>query len=389
MWREEIMNVYAETSRAGEIVKMESRVSRERTTWEDEITLSQLVSGILAFKLTIIAAVLLSLLASAIIYFVVPRTYEAVTEIHPARQTALAPYLNLVAAGAFPYDRARLFQEFTSYIQDYSLRKKVAEGIISRSGKSEQDYQRELDTFARKGISFSTASRGPETLSMKIRGDDPQVAIELTAGMLREANTEFAQQINNEIKAKIAADTENRAAEIERLQTEIAARRKAQEARRQDDIERLTEQAKIAHLLGIAKPIGLPEQQSPTGAGTSIYVQTAGEQPIYLNGYLAIEEQIGQLRSRQDNDPYVAELRDLERRIFQLQNDKSPERIASLLKASRLGEPASPALVQYDLAAVTATKVFPRANMFGIAAVGIGLLAGLAIAFARSHAVKQ
>lgn len=352
---------------------------------DDEIRLSDILRFVAAYKGTIAAAVLVALLVAAVAYVLVPRTYQLVVDIHPARQAELARYSMLAAADAFPYDREGLFKEFASYVQDYALLTKAATKVAETRAKTDQTDV--ADAVER--IRFTTNTRAPDVLTMTIRGESKEYVATLAQEVLSAANSAFADNIVEEVSKEADARQEEIEFKKTALENEIDARRKTQSDIENDLLARFIEQAKIARIVGIDKPFRLPSDSGDTNtnngsAALSVDVASPASEPTYLAGYVALDEAIRQLRLRQGNDAYIPNLRNLERQILQLESNKAAERIKRLLAQSGLGKPDSRPLVWYELNANKTRKVFPSALIFGGASVVLGFALGLALAFLRS-----
>ena len=72
----------------------------------------------------------------------------------------------------------------------------------------------------------------------------------------------------------------------------------------------LGEQAAIARRLGVKKDLSLLEQN----ASVLTVIEGSSENPFYLRGYDAIEEEINQLNNRGDKSLFVSGLLDLEKK---------------------------------------------------------------------------
>jgi chain length determinant protein (polysaccharide antigen chain regulator) len=106
---------------------------------------------------------------------------------------------------------------------------------------------------------------------------------------------------------------------------------------------------------------------------------------MYLQGSTALEEQISLLNKRSDDDPFITELRDLERQIYLLQNDTNSERLTQLLDESPLSDPATAPLADYSVIGASAEKVSPMMSIFAAGSLFLGLLLGSLIVLFRQN----
>lgn len=337
-------------------------------------------------KFTIILTTAVALLLAGILYFSIPRTYEASLDIEPPRQADLSNFQGLISAELFPYDRGGLFREFMSYLRNTDLLIPVAleTGVVASDPANEVQNRTRARIFARN-VDFSQPDEEEALMRMRVRAGDERALDMFVVTALDRANARFAERIRFEITQRLKSNEEIRRAEIERLKVQIAARRETEQSTRHDRIEILGKQAEIARLLELDKPVGvLPVSGVQQGESVSVQVNS-GDQPAFLQGYLSLEEQIRQLETRTNTDPYVEQLRQLEQEVFLLENDPNPQFRQRLLEASALNNPDDARLVHYDLVRATARKVFPTVSIFGPAALILGGLLGAAIVVLRAQ----
>lgn len=366
-----------------------------------EIDLRELLERLWQGRLIIVMTTAVAVALGAGAYYLAPEVYQSRAVVYPITQSDYARYTDLVArsaisdpqsaagaegpeaTAAFPYTRDNLFQEFISYLQSPNHLIHAAQ----ESGIGQQDDASAL-AFTRS-IRFTQPTEKTPWFEMRVRAGDREALGRFVAKSLDDARLETARKIRAATVDKIESGRKIRADAIHKLQVEIDARRNQQDKTRKDQIAVLTEQAKIAEKLGIQDPVTvqsviLQSEPAPNASAQNSSAQvTAGEQPLYLQGSTALEEQIALLNTRGDNDPFTAELRDLERRIYVLKNDAQEERLAQLLEQSPLGDPATAPLAEYSLVGASAEKVFPKAGIFGAAALLLGLMLGSMIALLR------
>ena len=370
----------------------------------NEIDLREVLSQLWNGKFTILATTVIAALIGAAAYYVSPNVYQAEAAIYPITQSEYAGYIDLMARSAlpasqkvdvedepalstaFPYTRDSLFQEFTTYLQSpaHLIRAAQESSVVQGDGQKQTSESSAL-SFART-VKFTPATDKKASFDMSVRGSDREALNKFVAWSLDNARLEVAKKIRAATASKIAAGKRIRADSITKLRVEIEARRNQQEKSRKDQIAVFSEQAKIAETLGIKDPITVQSLSVPNVPMAKNSAQViAGDQPIYLQGSTALEEQINLLNKRGDDDPFIAELRDLERQIYLLENDTNYERLTQLLDESPLSDPATAPLADYSVVGASAEKVSPRMSIFAAGSLFLGLLLGSLIVLFRAN----
>jgi chain length determinant protein (polysaccharide antigen chain regulator) len=368
----------------------------------NEIDLRDVLSRLWRGKLTILATTALAALIGAGAYYASPNVYQSESTIYPITQSEYAGYIDLLArsalpdlntvdsetdpvlGSAFPYTRDSLFQEFTTYLQSpgHLILAAQESGVARDEGQKDTSEAAAL-AFART-VRFTPATDKKPSFEMRVRGSDREAVNKFVAWSLENAGLEVAKTIREATMGKIAAGAKIRGDAIAKLRVEIDARRNQQEKARKDEAIMVAEQAKIAETLGIKDPVTVPSSVAPGQSFTVPSTQViSGEQPMYLQGSRALEEQINLLNTRSDNDPFITQLRDLERQIYQLENNKDSERLTQLLNESPLSDPATAPIADYSVIGASAEKVFPNISIFLGGAVLLGLLLGSMIVLLR------
>lgn len=343
-------------------------------------------------RLAIVMSMLACLAIGVAAWLLLPRTYESVAEIRPINQAQYSNFLALAGVDAFPYDARGLLSEYEGYLRDPGLLFDIARqsGIVDKQGLSDAVYQQRLREFV-TGIAFprpdEQAKEPVPTVRMNVRADDQQALYRFVEGALNRASAELSNGLRFEVAQNLSARKEEHLAQIEEIRLDIDSRRERVKAERADTIERLIVQARIARSFGLDKPYEMQAIESREQAG-GVFAQInsgAEAQPHYFRGYIAIEQQIELLRSRKDNDPFVADLRELEQKVYLLENDPRSAHVNRLLAESLLANQEGGGLVRYSVpAAAGSNKVFPRLSIFGPASLAAGLLIGCLIAFAQT-----
>ena len=142
------------------------------------------------------------------------------------------------------------------------------------------------------------------------------------------------EAIKEEMNAQARAEKQNREAEIARLeetnraltlklqqQVDLAVRKAQQD--RENKIIELEEAINIAEALNITKPVNWDDMR-PERDSTQVTNQIGNQDdkiPLYFQGTQLLQAELGRLKARQDDRPFIAGLTDLENQIIKAQND--------------------------------------------------------------------
>lgn len=380
-------------------------MENERDT---EVDLRVLIEQLWQGKLTIALVTVLCVLLGGVLYFVVPKTYESVATIFPLRQSTYAEYIDLASATAlpsavdgeagrddflktaFPYTRTDLLTEFATYLQNPAhLLQGVQESGIVSAGDTDAERNAAALSFVR-GIAFTAPTEKDPGLKMRVRASDPEALDRFVSWTVRQASVDLAEGIKSSVVRRIEAGRKQRNDAIAQLRVEIASRKAKADMARKDEVAVLAEQARIAHSLGIKEPVALQslnaQGQSSAGASAQVF---SGEQPTYFQGSAALEERIDLLKNRKDGDPFIFDLRDLERQVYVLENDTRAERLSQRLDQSPLKDPATAPMVEYSTIGASAVKVFPKVSLFGAGSLLIGLILGSGLVLLRAGSSRR
>ncbi|MFE0013694.1 Wzz/FepE/Etk N-terminal domain-containing protein [Mesorhizobium sp. NPDC059054] len=376
----------------------------ETTNPEDELRLGELLAALWNSKLLIAAVTTASVVLGGVAYLLVPRTFESTVSVFPLRQTQFARYLALSHDGsensqegsekpddrAFAYTSDTLHAEFLSYVKDADRLTAIAmeTGLVERGALTDEAYRQAVRRFVSQ-IRFEepdiqSFQAGQRFLNVRARADNPDKLAAFMQKVLADANKDMAHDLAIEVSERAAEIKERFDAKAAKLQVDIDAHRKRIENDRNDEMIRVGEQSMIAHALGIEKPLALHAiEAAGQGSTAPVQINANGNQPPYLQGYAALDERIKILQDRKSNDPFTEDLREIQQRLYAIQNDPRPARILALLKRSPLANPETASMVRFSLLSADAQKVFPRLSVFGTVSLFFGFLLGSAIALIR------
>ncbi|NCN68094.1 MAG: hypothetical protein GW821_19925, partial [Shewanella vesiculosa] len=149
------------------------------------------------------------------------------------------------------------------------------------------------------------------------------------------------------------------------LQQAIDSARKVEKDRRRDRIAQLSEALLITQKLGIKKPL----------ASGPRLISQSNSFPLYFLGSELLEVERAVLQSRENDDPFVSELRDWQQSLNKL--------TSLVIKQSEFG------VAKIDMMADYAEKIKPKKALILAAAGILGLMLGVFIALIRRAAKNR
>jgi len=194
--------------------------------------------------------------------------------------------------------------------------------------------------------------------SLSIELYDPEIAAQWVNDLIEFIDKETVAMLMDDLKISISS-------EIRNIEYTIASKRQMAKKRREDQIVRYDEAAKIASNLGIKRRVDATNIIQNTQMNVDIATATT---PLYYLGFEALSIEITVLKDRSSDDPFIAGLRDLQERLTLLRSYKFDE-----VKISS---------VQIDQAAYPPNgPISPnRRNIVSIVTV-VGLFSGIFLAF--------
>ncbi|MDG6777390.1 Wzz/FepE/Etk N-terminal domain-containing protein [Thiomicrorhabdus sp. zzn3] len=344
-------------------------------TYNDEIDLFELWNGILQEKWTVIISFLAATLLALLYAFTATPVYKATAYFLPPSVEDVQEMnaLNLVTGSDF-YQPEEVYKNFIEHLRSRDVSQAIFNqfNLISlyqpdfeKKAKNEQDAIRNIafETFS-SDISVHTPKKNSTSNEVSIDlalKRSPQETADILNELVRLAQIKTAQQYLKDIQSELNIRKQ-------RLHDRIASLRKIEKERRLDRIARLEEAANIARSLNLADPLS---------AGPQINVQGVANQglPTYYLGYKLLEAELNALRKRENDDPFISQLRGLQQNLTELQELKLDVNKFAVVTVDQYAiPPASPAKPKKAL----------------IVAVGgvLGLMLGVFIALIR-RAIKN
>ncbi len=337
----------------------------------DEVDLVEVIQNLWAQKWLIAACTLVVVAFAAAFVFLSTPVYEANSGVLPPRSSELAAYnqgrreINLAELKV-----ADVYRVFTrNLLADRLKRELFLDSYLpslsaAQAGAAEDQLWAKFNSMLT--VRAPDARNKPEYFTITLKHADPQIA----ADWVNRYLSKVAQKSEADIEANLVAEINSRVQSIER---QIEILRSGAQTRREDRIVRLLEAKLVAEAAGIDSPqMGLGE--AAFSGEFSEFV--SGNDLDYMRGFRTIRAELAALEQRKSDDPFIAELRELEDRLRLLR---------SLEVAS-----GTVAVYALDLAAeVPQTPIKPNKLLIMTLGLVLGGLLGVFAALVRSMLVGR
>ncbi len=345
------------------------------SSYDDEIDLLSLIQIIWNGKWKIASIIALSLISVFSFNIVKPdtdRNFTATTEIKPITSSDLDKYSlfnsslkKIVRKDIFNIEvRKDIFNiedsifEITkesllnSYIEQIEKGTLLATGVkkfnlINKDTfKTEIDYREAIERFVSniqilKPINKDRKTNGETRLHYVLIGEynDKDKWKQLLSFVKNEANKSVKNTIISRFETIVSVQQQKKNFDFEDLEVKIDNIKEDYERSIRNRIAFLTEQAAIARKLKIENNTN-PSQNLATQYTfnknlKNIYMI---DNPFYLRGYLAIEEEIKQINARKDKYAFIDDLYELEKQKRKLKQDKTIQRAVKLFNETPLNQ---------------------------------------------------
>ena len=296
---------------------------------DDEIDLLSVFETLLDGKLKILAFLVAGVVSSAAYWVVAPAPkFVAKTEITPIRSVDAIDYYAFNELDILIIERGDLLDLF---IDELTLGSLFDDAFRNHNVLARDDFQTDEefeDTIAALVATIQIEKRSSSTRDgeysnvssvLKFEHNDAEQWKRILNEVRAKAN-EATQQLLSQRFANFATATRNNIQyEIRNLDIAIENLLSDHERQKAERILRLTEQAEIARAVGIDK-------SSLFNIETGDYTLFSSDLPLYVHGYIALEEQIEHLQSRTDENLIIDGLMELKQEKRALQQDKTLER---------------------------------------------------------------
>ena len=317
-------------------------MSNVSSSYADEIDLLSLIQTVWDGKWKIASIIVVSLLSVFGFNIVKPNTtFTASTEIKPITSFEFDRYSLFNATGVFEIKRQTLLNLYIEQIEEGPLLETAVDkfNLVNKDDfDSESDYKDTIEKFVSeieilKPIKEKNEIRLHHVLSAEYNDKDKWK--DLLTFVNKEANRKVKASIINRFATIVSIQKQKKDFALEDLEIKIDNVKKDYDRYTKDRLAFLTEQAAIARKLDIEKNT-IASQRFSTQNTFITNVKT--DAPFYLRGYLAIEEEIKQIKNRKDKNAFTNNLFKLEQQKRGLEQDETIQRAIDLFNKTPLNQ---------------------------------------------------
>ncbi len=305
--------------------------------YQDEIDLVELFQNLWAQKWLIVGFTFITTLLAAAFAFLTPPTYEARAGVLPPRLSDIAGYnLGRSEANLAEFKVEDVYAVFKRNLLSDALKRELfREAYLPSLGNdaanSAQDklWQRFNEELSVKAPDIKN---NPDFFTITVQHEDPQVA----AGWANRYLEMAAEKTEADMQSNLLTEIGTKAQSIER---QIEVLRTTAQVRRLDRLVRLREALLVAEAVGISAPQVIAGKTSSDDA----MAEFVDGNLMYMRGAKAVRAELAALEKREDDDPFIPELRGLESQLeFLRKVDVNPDNVRVFTLDSAAEVPQTP-----------------------------------------------
>ncbi|WP_174958946.1 LPS O-antigen chain length determinant protein WzzB [Halopseudomonas pelagia] len=264
----------------------------------------------------LIAVITVAVMLIAVGYaFLATPVYQSTVSVIPPRAADIAP-VNL--------GRERAEIDELDIKEAYSIFTRNLNSQTSRRWFFEERYRPYLEQLGITGtrdnlmermggvlrVNLPDARNNPDNYVVRVHLSDPELAAKFANDFVAEVSKRSIRDLELDTRAQVAN-------KLRAFEEHIHALRMTAKAERLDRVARLEEALKVAEAIGLQSP-------EVTGGRTQISVGSSGSAQVsdgsmlFLNGIKAIGAELALLKARENDDPFISELRDIQQKIAML-----------------------------------------------------------------------
>lgn len=283
--------------------------SAQQAIYSGDLDLFELSRGLWREKWIIISVAFLVTLCALIYSLILPPVYETSSRTIPPRAADVAP-LNLgrAQAGLSELDSAGVYAIFTRNLTAETTRRNFFTNhyrpflVEQGSAANRDDLVRQMrrDIVVRR----PDERNNPAMMEILIQANDPEVAADWYNLFLKMAS----DAAFNDLRANTALEIDNKKTVLKRR---IEVLREFATTQREDRIARLQDALNVAEAVGVESP----QVTAGRTAAEDELSQMIDGNLTYMRGSKAIRAELELLEARENEDPYISELRALQQQI--------------------------------------------------------------------------
>lgn len=305
-----------------------------RHVYSDEIDLVELFQNLWQQKLLIIAFTVVVTLAAAAFAFLSSPVYEAKAGVLPPKLSDIAGYnLGRGEAALMQFSVSDIYSVFKTNLLSGSLKRSFFRDTylpalaVNKRNQAQDKLWAEFNEILT--VKAPDIKNRPDLYEVKVAYESPVLAAEWVNHYIDMAANKTEQDMQESVRSEITARTQV-------IEKQIDALRTTAQKRREDRIVRLRD------ALVVAETVGLDAPQVITSSDGDLSPFIDGNL-MYMRGAKAIRAELAVLKKRENDDPFINELRDLENQLdFLKKIDVNPDNVSVFTSDSIAEVPETP-----------------------------------------------
>jgi len=305
--------------------------------YSDEIDLVELFRNLWQQKLLIILITLVVTAAAGAYAFLSPPVYEARASVMPPRLSDIASY-NLGRSEAMldQFQVSDIYEVFKTNLLSAALKRTffrdtyLPELAAEKRAKAQDKLWKEFNEVLT--VKAPDKKNRPEYYEVMVGYKSPDQAAEWVNHYIDMVVKKTEQDMQDNVLSEIETKTQV-------IERQIDALRITAQKRREDRIIRLREALVVAEAVGLDAPQVVAGKTSSDGD----LAQFIDGNLMYMRGAKAIRAELAVLEKRENDDPFIGELRGLENQLdFLRKIDVNPDDVSVFTLDSRAEVPETP-----------------------------------------------
>ncbi|EJM23605.1 chain length determinant protein [Pseudomonas sp. GM21] len=303
----------------------------------DEIDLVELLEHLWKQKLLIALVTLIITVVAASYAFLSAPVYEAKTNLLPPRLADIAGYnLGRAEAGLPVFTVEKIYSIFTRNLRSENQRNSFFEQIYlpAQAAEDGSETKNQLrEAFNKKlVVSNPDVKNNPDRFEVAAQSAVSSRAAEWANLYVERAASKTRQDMADTAATEIST-------RVKSIRSQVEVLRESAKKLREDRIARLSEALIVADKVGVQAPQVKASRTSSDGE----LEQFIDGNLMYMRGAKAIRAELAVLQSRTNDDPFMADLRELENQLnFLAKVSISPDGVAVFTLDSAAEVPETP-----------------------------------------------
>lgn len=308
-----------------------------RPVYSDEIDLVELFQNLWKEKLLIIAVTVVVTVAAAAFAFRSAPEYETKAGVLPPHLSDIAGYnLGRSEAALNQFSVSDIYAVFKTNLLSVSLKRAFFRETylpalaVDKRNRAQDKLWVEFNEILT--VKAPDIKNRPDLYEVKVAYVSPVLAAEWVNHYIDMAANKTEQDMQENLRTEIAAKTQV-------IEKQIDALRTTAQKRREDRIVRLRDALVVAEAVGLDTPQVVAAKTSSDGD----LAQFIDGNLMYMRGAKAIRAELAVLEKRENDDPFINKLRELQNRLDFLQKiDDNPDDVSVVTLDSSAEVPETP-----------------------------------------------